>query len=264
MFNFADGTSCTIHTSCCSVPLVAGDQIGPFLVIAGSGELGFECDDIDQIQPPSPTVPTTSVPTTPTPLLPTTPPTPEECDPVIYCGKNDEGLLMCLFGSIIRPTELCIPKDFVQETLSIGATCGECPNDPPSTSPTFQPTTTPNFRPTLASTPIQTLAPAPSPTLGPTPSPTLGPSLLPVTAPTDAPVSQALTEAPLGLPPTEAPITLVPSSSPTSQLDGCDPVVSCGEDGADVLFCLELRVRTVEICVPTEDIQEVLPLGECG
>ena len=68
MFNFADGTSCTIHTSC-SVPLVAGDQIGPFVVIAGSGELGFECD-IDQIQPPSPTVPTTSVPTTPTPPLP--------------------------------------------------------------------------------------------------------------------------------------------------------------------------------------------------
>ena len=34
-FFFSDGSDCTIHTSC-SAPLVAGDQIGPFKVLAGS------------------------------------------------------------------------------------------------------------------------------------------------------------------------------------------------------------------------------------
>jgi hypothetical protein len=35
VFNFGDGESCFITTSC-SVPLVAGDQIGPFVVVAGN------------------------------------------------------------------------------------------------------------------------------------------------------------------------------------------------------------------------------------
>jgi len=34
-FIFGDGYDCFIHTSC-SVPLVAGDQIGPFVVVAGN------------------------------------------------------------------------------------------------------------------------------------------------------------------------------------------------------------------------------------
>ena len=68
-FEFSDGTdilrSCTIHTSC-SVPLVQGDQIGPFLILGGEGPV-ITCDVPSNEPSENPSTPPSSTPSaTPT------------------------------------------------------------------------------------------------------------------------------------------------------------------------------------------------------
>jgi len=99
-FSFSDGYSCRFHMSC-SEPIVAGDQFGPFLILAGN-----ECKDeagslppftipstpgptdspIEPTSTPPPTRPPTPGPTRPPTPEPTRPPTPEPTDaPTMPC-----------------------------------------------------------------------------------------------------------------------------------------------------------------------------------
>ena len=82
LFNFVDeDISCFIHTSC-SVPLVAGDQIGPFVVLEGN-DCKYSASPSAQPSPsptaqpsPSPSTPPTPSPSAPPTATPSTPPTP--------------------------------------------------------------------------------------------------------------------------------------------------------------------------------------------
>ena len=65
-FIFGDGYDCFFHTSC-SVPLVAGDQIGPFVILEGN-----EC----KYETPSPSTQPSPPPSTQPTSTPSTPPTP--------------------------------------------------------------------------------------------------------------------------------------------------------------------------------------------
>lgn len=74
-----DADVCFIHTSC-SVPLVQGDQIGPLIVMVGTG-----CDEPASAPPTipptnPPTIPPTNPPTIPATGLPTNPPTEKPTD----------------------------------------------------------------------------------------------------------------------------------------------------------------------------------------
>jgi len=70
-FRFDDGYQCEFHTSC-SEPIVAGDQIGPFIIVAGN-----DCEDKPTGLPtPGPTNPPTPNPTPGPTRPPTRPPTP--------------------------------------------------------------------------------------------------------------------------------------------------------------------------------------------
>ena len=130
VFEFGGGSSCSIHLSC-SVPLVAGDQIGPFVVLEGN-----ECKYETSAPSSSPSSSPSSLPTNP---KPTKSPSPTA-----------------------SPTAQPSPSPTAQPSLSPTAQPSPSPSSKPSPSPSSKPTGTPSTPPTPG--------PSSSPTNSPTAS----------------------------------------------------------------------------------------------
>jgi len=204
----ANGSSCTIRTSC-SQPLVAGDQIGPFLLIGSLQAPDCRVTPAPVITPtlfptrlptPSPTRKPTPSPTPlptpdPTPLptpdptpLPTPLPTPNPTpDPTIVNDNETDGSGKQSFSPLERPTVIPTPEPTHAPTPFPTPDPTPIPTPGPTPDPTPQPTHAPTPFPTPDPTPIPTPRPTPDPTPAPTPAPTIPPTTTPSDAPSETP-----------------------------------------------------------------------------
>jgi hypothetical protein len=273
-FYFGDGSSCTIHTSC-SAPLIAGDQIGPFLLVGGITKSGNECNVLPLPVPP-PTQSPVPPPTTP-PALPTSgPPSPSG-----------------------NPGNTPVPTPFPTAAAQTPSpTPAAVPTEPPSAAPV------PGTGAPVDSSPFfSPVAPVPNPTQAPTSfvyparcatiiecDPAIeGPDRIDVCfglrggpaftqcVPRDN-LNNVLKKnksnfcgvCPPTAPPTPAPTTAQPTLRPTSLTDYCgtEPIRECdagsGPDSG-IEFCVEIPGQPFgDSCVEKKSLERVADQGECG
>eukprot|EP00545_Synedropsis_sp_CCMP1620_P000363 CAMPEP_0119029336 /NCGR_PEP_ID=MMETSP1176-20130426/40463_1 /TAXON_ID=265551 /ORGANISM="Synedropsis recta cf, Strain CCMP1620" /LENGTH=981 /DNA_ID=CAMNT_0006985671 /DNA_START=64 /DNA_END=3007 /DNA_ORIENTATION=- len=150
-------TKCSIELSC-DAPLVAGDQLGPFLITEGN-DCKYETSSPTQAPSPSPSA-APSISVSPSPA-PTGGPSPS-------------------------PSEL--PSPAPSDAPSTSPPTAE-PTSAPSASPSDAPSPSPSVAPSISSSPslAPTGGPSPSPSEAPSPFPSSVPSVAPSQAPTRQP-----------------------------------------------------------------------------
>jgi hypothetical protein len=229
-----------------------------------------------------PVAPTpTDGPAAPTPTDAPVAPTPSptfdltQCDPLIPCADNGNGVEFCFEGQNGNLNiDICLPLDQLENIFPLGE-CGNCPDitDTPTESPSASPSDPieqceevircdsqlPSVNPGLElgvkicvdieGRPVELCVDEdnlgfflPEATCGlcpATPAPTFPPTFSPTAAPTKAPSTASPTNPEATLEPIATPTaspTDNPSTTPTaSPTLECDPFDECGENG--VVFC---------------------------
>ena len=249
-FDFSDGTSCFIHTSC-SVPLVAGDQLGPFLIKDTGNECAQDgsegqcvvCDSENKSRPPSLTLEFQADGQNSA----YQPSDKASC----VAGQYEEGPMTVNDQTfdVQSGTVFTVQGDFGATetfTFSDGSSCfihtscsvpivvgdqigpfivlagNECiapaSTLPPTTEPSAAPSQSPSSEPSAAPSPAPSLAPSSAPSNAPSPEPSSAPSPSPSSEPSTAPSLSPSSEpssAPSSVPSTKP--SSMPSQAPSSE-----------------------------------------------